>query len=408
LNPGLTDFLNSHSGYTTSKPKAFINWVLFDEQFKYVSSSSGFEQVGSSNTFTTHTQTGVSLNKNGYLYIYVSNETPNIDVFFDNLQVTHIRGPLIEENHFSPWGLRLNGISSNALGFGSPDNKKEYNGKEKQEKEFSDGSGLEWLDYGARMYDNQIGRFFTQDRFAEKYYSLNPYQYAANDPIFFVDVNGDSLNVKDVQTKNPALLDDVKKDDEMITGLHLVVDANGNLTYEKKKGFLGIKTAKVDRYRTTSRTARKFLKQAIKNKNTVVVKDNPGGHNYVPTLGANEINLDHLEGGLLQRGTSQNLNNETFGMGMIFLHELGHTGVGGSNDDAPSNTSKYPAGPNEIRMNKIRQEMGTYNWFGGSDWGQRSTYYYYTIGTDKYIGMDKQSASDIRSGNVPTTKFIKF
>ena len=45
------------------------------------------------------------------------------------------------------------------------------------------------------MYDPAVGRFFTQDRFAEKYYPMTPYQYAANNPLLYVDVNGDSLIV---------------------------------------------------------------------------------------------------------------------------------------------------------------------------------------------------------------------
>ena len=63
-----------------------------------------------------------------------------------------------------------------------------YNGKELDRK-----GGLDWYDYGARMYDAALGRFMKTDRFSEKYVSLSPYQYGANNPVYNIDVNGDSL-----------------------------------------------------------------------------------------------------------------------------------------------------------------------------------------------------------------------
>ncbi|MBL7733777.1 MAG: hypothetical protein JNM88_21580, partial [Chitinophagaceae bacterium] len=80
-------------------PRAYINCIFFDEQFKFVDGF--FSQAGTQNQLKDHfseLQNKVA-QKNGYVYIYVSNESP-VNVFFDNLQVVHTRGAILEETHY--------------------------------------------------------------------------------------------------------------------------------------------------------------------------------------------------------------------------------------------------------------------------------------------------------------------
>jgi RHS repeat-associated protein len=230
----LNSFLSSVDTNTTVAPKAYLNWLLLDNQLNEVAGKSGAIPVGQADVLNTLAK-GIKLDHSGFLYIWVSNETPNWPAFFDNLSVEHLSGSLLEESHVYPFGLTMAGISDKALKGNYAENKYKYNGKELQNKEFADGTGLEEYDYGARFYDQQIGRFNVQDRFAERYQTFSTYQYAANNPMKYVDVNGDSLWINFSITTTG---DDGKK---VTSSYRLYYQADEDGTYD----FYNPKTGKV-------------------------------------------------------------------------------------------------------------------------------------------------------------------
>jgi len=127
--------------------------------------------------------------KNGYAFVYVSNESDEM-VYFDNMQVAHVRKHILEERHYYAYGAKIATLSSCKLpdvNEGNVKNNYQYQG------DFSEmDEDIGWNDFELRNYDAQIARWMQQDPYQE---FPSPYTAMGNDPISHVDPTGGFLGL---------------------------------------------------------------------------------------------------------------------------------------------------------------------------------------------------------------------
>jgi RHS repeat-associated protein len=179
---GFTSLLTHQQSNTAinGTPRAFIKAILFDEQLQLVDSINIRINRGAGQVFEYSRQYNVP--KNGFIYVYPMNES-GVDVWFDDVSVTHRTGPLLQESSFYPFGMEIAPLSSYAA-------IKTPNERDFQKNELDEELGLNLHYFDARMYDASIGRFMGVDPKADQQMGLNPYHYAANNPAIFKDPDG--------------------------------------------------------------------------------------------------------------------------------------------------------------------------------------------------------------------------
>lgn len=174
-----SNFLLSQNQGST-KPSAFINYILFDETYTPIEAKSA--PVGSTaGVLHPVTLPQISVTQTGYLYVYLSydNEAGGADVYFDDFKISFTESPVIQVNSYYPYGL----TSFSWVREGESENKFLYQGKELIAQ-------TGWQDFGARMYDPATGRWLGNDPMASKMPYISNYASMMNNPVFYTDPDG--------------------------------------------------------------------------------------------------------------------------------------------------------------------------------------------------------------------------
>ncbi len=172
----------------SDEPEAYLQYLFFDTDFNFVNTVDvgyAYDKVGSAAAVDPNSPVGDheelhltrTFTEDGYIFIFVSNSSTGIDVFFDDLTIDYTMNPIDQANDYYPFGGLMGSGFERII---SKTNDFRYQGKEYDKD-------LQWYDFHARQYDPYLGRFLAADPMMQ---FSSPYNGMGNNPINLIDPTG--------------------------------------------------------------------------------------------------------------------------------------------------------------------------------------------------------------------------
>jgi RHS repeat-associated protein len=132
-------------------------------------------------TFTRGEKLFELSNHLGNVLVTISDKKIGVDNNSDGT-VDYYNADVTSAQDFYLFGFKMPGRQWNNGGY-----RYGFNGREEDDEVKGDGNSL---DYKNRIYDPRVGRFLSVDPIADEYPQLAPYQFASNQPIESIDMDG--------------------------------------------------------------------------------------------------------------------------------------------------------------------------------------------------------------------------
>ncbi|WP_340067369.1 RHS repeat-associated core domain-containing protein, partial [Ascidiimonas aurantiaca] len=132
----------------------------------------------------------------GYMYYY-TDQLDNIRLMYSDADGNGTIDPateIVKEEHFYPFGMKLEGFNGFVEAVGSDFHKYDYQNQERQGE-----LGLDWLQFKYRMHDPATGRFVSVDPLADSYVHNATYAFAENKVIMFNELEGLEITLNKFQ-----------------------------------------------------------------------------------------------------------------------------------------------------------------------------------------------------------------